>query len=141
MSMDTLTEEVTIPAPETPKQKRAYNKLMKAAGKNEPEAFELYPEVPRDKLRAMDLKRHYRPRGQFEIVGYHQPEIKRKNPAGQEIVIQKAEFIPDKMAPSPMPGVDVAGKIWASTVIRVPAEEAKAMRDAGIAERSLEDDA
>ena len=139
MSMDTLT----IPTPETPKQKRAYKRLVKATPQAETpaEPFELYPEEPGVKLRAMDLKRHYRPQGRFEVVGYHQQEIKRKDPAGREIIIQKAEFIPDQMAPSPMPGVEVPGKIWATTVIRVPAEEAKAMRDAGIAERSLEDDA
>ena len=144
MSIDTLTDTVTIPTPETPKAKRAYNRLIKATGQG-PEApkaepFELYPDAPPDKLRSMELKRHYRPQGRYIVVGYNQPEIKRKDPAGREIIVQPKAFIPDKSAPSPMPGVEVPNKIWATTVIRVPADEAKAMREAGIAERSLEDD-
>jgi hypothetical protein len=94
---------------------------------------------PPPKLRAMELKRHYRPTGTFELVGYNRPEIKRKAPDGREIVIQDAAFIPDEMAPSPMPGVEVKGKIWATTVIKVPADEARTMRANGIADVALED--
>lgn len=94
---------------------------------------------PAPKMRAMDLKRHYRPMGTFEIVGYNRPEIKRKQPDGREIVIQEAAFIPDEIAPSPMPGVEVGGKIWATTVIKVPVDEAKTMRTNGIADAAIED--
>lgn len=91
------------------------------------------------KMRAMDLKRHYRPMGEFEVLGYNRPEIKRKAPDGREIVIQTAEFIPNEMAPSPMPGVEVKGKVWATTVIKVPVDEARTMRTNGIADATVED--
>jgi hypothetical protein len=87
----------------------------------------------------MELKRHYRPHDAFEVVGYNQPEIKRKGPDGKERLIQEAAFIPGEIAPSPMPGVEVKGKIWATTVIKVPVEEARVMRQNGIADATVED--
>jgi hypothetical protein len=38
-----------------------------------------------------------------------------------------------------MPGVEVKGKIWATTVIKVPLDEAKIMRANGIADAAIED--
>ncbi len=104
------------------------------------DAFSLYASVPEVKMRAMQLNRHYRPMGDYEIVGYMQPEITRKGPDGKETILQEAAFIPDVMAPSPMPGVANANKVWATTIIRVPVEEAKRMRANNIAERTVEDD-
>jgi hypothetical protein len=106
----------------------------------EPEAFELYGAMPAGKLKAMELKRHYRPQGAFEIVGHTRPEVKKKNTAGVMEVVSPAKFIDGEMNPPPVPGVVHTHKIWAGTVIRVPVDEAKAMRVAGIAEASLEDD-
>lgn len=96
-------------------------------------------EPPKPVLRSMELKRHYHPKGEFEVVGYNQPEIKRKGPDGREVIIQPAAFIPDEVAPSPMPGVEVKNKIWASTIIKVPVDEAKVMRANGIADAAIED--
>jgi hypothetical protein len=104
------------------------------------EGFELYPAPPAGKLKAMELKRNYRPQAGFEIVGHTRPEIKRKNAIGVVEVVQKASFVEGDMAPPPVPGVTIGGKVWAGTVIRVPIDEAKTMRAAGIAEPSLEDD-
>lgn len=107
---------------------------------NKPDGYQLYASVPPPTMRAMELKRHYKPMAEgFEIVGYNQPEIKRKGPDGRQFVAQEAKFIPDVMAPSPMPGVDVKGKIWATTIIRVPVEEARHMRVNGIADATVED--
>lgn len=103
-------------------------------------AFELYGKPPVGKLQAMELKRNYRPIGVYELVGYLRPEVKKKNAAGVLEVVVPKQFIDGEMAPPPVPGVVHANKIWAGTVIRVPADEAKVMRNAGIAEASLEDD-
>lgn len=104
------------------------------------EGFELYASVPKPTMRAMELKRHYKPTSDdFEIVGYNQPEIKRKGPDGRPFIVQEAAFIPDVMAPSPMPGVDVKGKIWATTIIRVSVEEARRIRANGIGDAAIED--
>ena len=103
-------------------------------------AFDLYGKPPVGKLKAMELKRNYRPMGGYEIVGHTMPEIKRKNAIGIMEVVQKQAFVAGDMAPPPVPGVTIGGKVWAGTVIRVPIDEAKTMRAAGIAEPSLEDD-
>lgn len=104
------------------------------------DGFELYASVPKPTMRAMELKRHYKPMSDdFEIVGYNQPEIKRKGPDGRPFIAQEAAFIPDVMAPSPMPGVDVRGKIWATTIIRVSVEEARRIRANGIGDAAIED--
>lgn len=87
----------------------------------------------------MELKRHYRPMGVFEVVGYNREEITRKGVDGRKVVIQEAAFIPDELAPAPMPGVEVNGKIWATTIIRVPVDEAKTMRANGIADAAIDD--
>lgn len=107
----------------------------------EPEPFKLYGEHPVGKLKAMELKRNYRPMEGCEIVGHTVPEVKRKNAAGVMEVVAAARFVAGEMAPPPTPGVvPTSGKIWAGTIIRVPVNEAKTMKANGIAEASLEDD-
>lgn len=104
------------------------------------DGYELYASVPPAKMRVMELKRHYRPVGPYEVVGYWQPEIKRKGTDGKETIIQAKEFVANQPAPSPMPGVANANKVWAGTVIRLGVDEAKTMRANDIADVSLEDD-
>ena len=91
------------------------------------------------KMVAMKLERHYHPRGDYEIVGYMKPEVKKKQPKGEFKVIEPEEFISGEQAPAPFPGVVSTGKVWASTTIKVPEDEAKAMKRLGIAERDFED--
>ncbi len=104
------------------------------------EGFSLYAAVPAVKLRTMELKRNYRPVGDFEVVGYWQQEIKKKGPDGKEFIAQPRVFIEGEKAPSPMPGVEIPHKLWAGTVIKIDVAEAKTMRANGIADVSLEDD-
>lgn len=86
------------------------------------------------KLVKMQLTRNYVPRGPFTIVGYDRPEIKAKDAAGREHIVQTAAFIDGEMAPPIHPGVGFVGKVWASTVIEVPEDEARDMRRLKIAE-------
>lgn len=111
-----------------------------SAEDSEEPGYQLYASVPKPTMRAMELKRHYKPMSDdYQIVGYNQPEITRKGPDGRPFIVQEAAFIPGVMAPSPMPGVDVKGKIWATTVIRVPVEEARHIRVNGIGDATVED--
>jgi hypothetical protein len=81
------------------------------------------------KMVAMKLERNYRPAGDtFEIVGHTRPEIKRKDPSGKEVVIQKEEWIAGEAMPSAIPGAGFANKIWAGTVISLPLDEAKTVQ-------------
>lgn len=91
------------------------------------------------KMIAMKLERHYRPAKEFEVVGYHKPEVKRKFPDGTMKVVEPAEFIKGEAAPAPFPGVISTGKIWAGTVIKLPEAEAKNIRNLGIASRDFDD--
>lgn len=110
------------------------------------------PDAPPVKMVPIRLHRHYRPRDGFEVVGWHRPEKSIKRPDGQMMVVEKAEFVTEvdedegsetygkiKPAPSPLPGAGTGGKIWASTVIRVPVAEAKTMQKAGIGAVEIED--
>jgi len=157
VSIDTLTDTVTIASPTTPKQKRLYRRLEKAT---EESAVEIYPqatlealEQARPKMTAVKLERHYRPASDvFEVVGFWQPEIRRKDTTGVERVIQAEEFVtaPDdvedsptfgkvKMAPPPMAGVGSASlKIWAGSVVRLPNDEARKVVRAGIGTVEIE---
>lgn len=87
---------------------------------------------------AMKLERNYQPSGAFELVGYHKPEVKRKDAAGREIVVSPEEFIEGEMAPPPYPGVGFDGKVWASTVIRLPEEEARRVQKQKIGIRDFD---
>jgi hypothetical protein len=157
VSDDTLTDTVTITAPITQKQKRLYRKLEKAT---EESAVEIYPqatvealEAARPKMTAVKLERHYRPKSDvFEVIGYWQPEIRRKDTTGVERVIQREEFVSKvdyvedsptfgkiKMAPPPQAGVGSASlKIWAGSVVRLPNEEARTVTRAGIGTVEIE---
>lgn len=86
---------------------------------------------------AMKLAKNYAPRGAFRVVGYQRPEIRAKDAAGREQIVQTAEFIDGEMTPAKFPGVGFESKIWAGTVIEVPEDEAKAMNKAGIAQVHL----
>lgn len=100
------------------------------------------------------LLRHYAPRtDDYEIVGYDQPEKRLKRADGQMIVVQEAKFVstedddPNSVhfgkimpAPAPLPGVGSGRKLWKGTTIRLPVDEAKFVRKAGIAEIEIDDD-
>lgn len=100
---------------------------------------EVAPITAAPKMVAMELKRHYRPMGEHEIIGHLRPAKTVKNAAGEEIEVHAAKFIDGEMFPSVYGGVGFADKIWAGTTIRVPEAEAKVMRDKGIAERGFND--
>lgn len=104
-------------------------------------------ETTPQKLFPVVLNKNYVPKGAYEIVGYLKDEVKRKNPAGQWVVVEKEEFIEGEMKPHPSPGVgfgeyeDANGKktnakIWAGTTIRLPVEEAKHLVSKKIADRA-----
>jgi hypothetical protein len=90
------------------------------------------------KMVRMTLKRHCRPNEGYEIVGYNRPEIKHKGPDGRAVVVQSEAFIEGEAAPPPIPGVTITGKLWAGTVLRVPDDEARMMRKAGIADVDID---
>lgn len=91
------------------------------------------------KLVSMKLLRNYVPMGQHQIVGYHKEARVMKNAAGQMIEVEKAEFIPGEAKPPAQAGVGYPNKIWAGTVIKLPADEAKRAYDLKIGERAFED--
>ena len=91
------------------------------------------------KMLAMKLERHYRPTGDYEVVGYMKPEVKKKQPNGDFKVVEPEEFIAGMQAPAPFPGVVSTGKVWASTTIKLPEAEAKNIMRLGIAARDFED--
>lgn len=110
-------------------------------------------EAPPPKMVAVKLVRHYHPKKPFEVVGWHKAARMGKNAGGQPIVLEQGGFIkeieddpehPDfgkiRPAPPPTPGAGSGVRLWASTVVRVPVEEAKAMRRAGIGEIEIDDD-
>lgn len=158
MSMDAPTETITVPVPETPKAKRAYRRLVKASGGNAAENipaippkqdFNLYASVPKAKMVPVMLERHYRPKGEHEVLGYLQPEIKRKRPDGTFEIVQREEFIADanpetgviSPMPPPLAGVGTfSGKLWAGTKVRLPVDEAKFVRKEGIGAIEIDDD-
>ena len=97
-------------------------------------------EKPRPaKLVKMTLTRHYRPAGEFEVVGHNLPEIMRKGADGRMHVIQQAAFVPDAPMPPKTPGVGIPGKLWAGTILKLPEAEARTLRKNGIAEIEFAD--
>lgn len=82
------------------------------------------------------LAKNYQPAGAYEVVGWHKPAVSRKNPVGQWVEVEKAEFIRGEMKPAERPGTGFAGKVWAGTVIKLPIEEAKTIIGKRIAERA-----
>jgi hypothetical protein len=104
---------------------------------------QLYAAVPAPKMVTVKLERNYVPLGELDaegkptgvpnhvVTGYWQDEIKRKNPMGQEVIIQPLAFIENQPKPPPQPGVGQADKLWAGTVVKLPVEEAKTLRAKG----------
>lgn len=88
------------------------------------------------KLFPVRLTKNYRPMGDYEVVGYHRPELTQKNSTGKHIVVQEAAFIEGEIAPPPFPGVGFATKVWADTVIRLPIDEAKRLVGRNLAVRA-----
>lgn len=82
----------------------------------------------------MELKRNYVPHKLVSIVGYERPARFTKNAAGEMKEVEPAAFIDGEMYPPIFAGVGYPNKIWAKTVIEVPEDEAKVMRQKGIAE-------
>ena len=67
---------------------------------------------PESALAQVRLLKHYKPRGWYEVLGHYTAE---------------EEFVAGKIAPPPFSGVEQAHKLWAGTVISIPAAEAKAL--------------
>jgi len=90
------------------------------------------------------LSRHYRPAEDpepvFEVLGYWKDEIKRKNPAGQEVIVQKREFIKGESKPPAQAGTGSATKLLAGTLVRLRKDEAKYVRENGIGTIEIDED-
>jgi len=110
-----------------------------AFGKPTPSAVEPMPPKPDEELIPIKLERNYRPMGYFEVAGWHKEEIKRKNAAGQMVVVEEAEFIKGERKPPAVAGTGFANKVWAGTVLRVPKSEASYIRKNGIGTIELVD--
>lgn len=108
---------------------------------------------PQPKMVSVKLTRHYRPMEDidpadktrhlppvFEVVGYWTDEIKRKDPAGREIIVQKREFIAGETKPPVQAGTGSPLKLLSGTVVKVRKEEAKYIRDNGIGTIEIDDD-
>ena len=93
------------------------------------------------KMVPVRLLKNYRPRRDdgFEIVGYDAPAKIRKNAAGVKEVVEPARFVAGELPPPVKPGTGFASKLWAGAVIKLPVDEAKAAKAAGIAEYELDD--
>ena len=100
---------------------------------------EVYGDLAPVKMVAMKLERHYRPAGAHEVVGYTKPAVTKKMPNGEMKIVEPEEYIVGEQCPPPFAGVISTGKIWASTTIKVPEDEAKTMKRLGIAERDFDD--
>ena len=82
------------------------------------------------------LNKNYRPRGDYEIIGYLQGEVKQKDAAGVMRILVKEEFIRGEMKPHQTPGVGYPDKIWAGTHINLPLDEAKFFISKHLADRA-----
>lgn len=111
-------------------------------------------DVPKPKMVRVKLLRHYRPAEAldptdpkkqkrlppvFEIVGHMKDAVFVKNKLGKDEEISPAEFIEGEPAPSPKAGVGFADKLWAGTVVRLTADEAKYVKANGIGEIEIDD--
>ena len=126
---------------------------MANAAPNKTETFEIMPpataaaiEANKPKMVRMTLLRHYRPAGEFEVMGYNKEPVMRKRPDGKMVVTEPGGFITETddsgkvmSAPAATPGTGFSDKILAGTVIRIGTDEAKTMRKNGIAEAEIED--
>lgn len=122
---------------------------------NSREETEIYPaatteaiEANKPKTVAVKLLKNYRPLDievdpeggvtGVDVVGYDKAPVLRKNAAGTMIEVEKGGFIRGQQPPPATPGTGFPTKVWAGTTIRLPVEEAKAVRKAGIGEYELE---
>ncbi len=122
------------------------NRAAAAAEPKEAPAFEIMPpataaaiEARKPKTVVIKLLRNYRPIGAYEVIGHDQPAILRKNAAGVMAEVTPAAFVKDEPAPPPTPGTGFANKVWAGTLIKLPVDEAKTVKKAGIGEYELAD--
>ncbi len=89
---------------------------------------------PAPKPVKMELKRNYVPKTLISIVGWMKPAVLRKNAAGEMKEVEKEEWRDGEMKPPHFAGTGFPNKIWAGTIIEVPEDEAKEMRQKQIAE-------
>jgi hypothetical protein len=108
-------------------------------GRMEPAKPEPMPPKPEnERLITVKLDRHYRPRGYYEIVGYHKEAVFKKRPDGQVVEVEKAEFITGELKPPHIAGVGFASKVWAGTVLKLCESEARTVRAAGVGSIELD---
>lgn len=104
-------------------------------------------EAAKPKLVAVRLLRNYRPGGEFEVVGYQKDPVIRKRPDGKMVTVEEGGFIKEineetgkfASAPPAMPGTGFADRLNAGTVVRLPRDEVKRVRDLKIGEIELDD--
>lgn len=96
-------------------------------------------EATKPKLVPVKLLKNYRPIGDYEVVGHDRPAKLRKNAAGVMVEVEPAEFVADALPEPVLSGTGTGGKIWAGAIIRLPVDEAKAAKKAGIIEYELDD--
>jgi len=88
-------------------------------------------------LVSVKLLKNYRPGEVFEIVGHEVPAELFKNPkTGIAEVITPAHTVYGEPAPAP---VQIEGKLWANTIVRLPKEEARTAVRNNVAERGFDD--
>jgi hypothetical protein len=121
-----------------------------------PDAILAEPPVaaPKPKMVRVKLLRNYRPQEQidptdpkklrrldpvFEIVGHWKPAVIVRNKLGKEETLSPEVFVEDEPAPSPKAGVGYVDKIWAGTIVRFTADEARYIRANGIGEIEIDD--
>lgn len=94
-------------------------------------------EKPSGRLFPVLLLKNYAPRTKnFEILGHTKPARMTKGAAGEWLEVEPKRWIADEQNPPPVPGVEVPGKIWAGTIIRLPVDEAKGVIEKKIGERA-----
>ncbi len=113
------------------------NPANQASAPTVPQHVPVAPAAPAAKAVAMELLKNYVPINLLRVVGYKKDAVVHKNAAGQMIEVEPAAFIDGEMKPSVYPGTGFPGKIWAGTVIEVPEDEAKVMRQKRIGEAYL----
>ena len=82
----------------------------------------------------MLLHKNYVPRNLVRIIGYQREARSLKDAAGRPIIVEPAQFIEGEMKPHQYPGVGYDSKIWAGTVIEVPEDEGRDIRQKRIGE-------
>lgn len=97
-------------------------------------------EATKPKLVAIKLERHYRPMGDYEVVGHWRPAVEVKSPAGKMVEISPETFVEGEPMPPPVAGAGSESlKLWAGTVVRLPSEEAKRARRLEIGSVEIDD--